>query len=196
MRLLNISASTVLGLAVLSGSSMALAHPGHDHFDSITKELEAETKEGEQAQGPVIFSSIEDMKQTSTVEVWAGLRYKAYYHLTITGKRNNNQENLTRTFTFEVANDVKARKRARRGQRPQGGIIAKTYARKISTCRNLAEKAMSAPDRYDLRVENRGRKSAACRLITRKTPNKTIQPKVVEQPRIAKRAMIRAKGSV
>jgi len=174
---------------------MASAHPGHDPFDSIPEKTE-KAKGSTEANGPVIFSSIEDIEQTSSMEIWAGLRFKAYYHLTITGKRNQNTEHIKRTFTFEVANDTKDRKRARRGYRAKGAIVAKTYARKIKACRNLAEKAMTDPENYDLRVENRGRKSAACRLINRKTPTKPVVPEANEQAEIAKRQVKAGNGSV
>jgi uncharacterized protein (DUF608 family) len=189
-------ASTLTLATILGLPGLASAHPGHDPFDSIPEKKVQKGEAGTEANGPVIFSSIQDIEQTSSMEIWAGLRFKAYYHLTITGKRNNNQEDVKRTFTFEVANDTKDRKRAGRGYRAKGAIAAKTYARKITACRNLAAKAMTAPEQYDLRVENRGRKSSACRLINRNKPTPAVQPNVNAQPEIAKRAVKTRRGSV
>ena len=130
------------------------------------------------------------------MEIWAGLRFKAYYHLTITGTRNNTADAFKRTFTFEVANDTTDRKRVRRGFKPKGAISTRAYVRKISACRNLAEKAMSNPAQYDLRVENRGRKSSACRLINHKKIKKRVNPEENAPAKIAKNAVKNHKDSV
>ena len=93
--------------AVTGMASTALAHPGHDHFDFVPKTAKQQdaAEQGEHASGPVTFSSIHDIEQTSTLEMWAGLRFKALYHLTITGKRGLSQRPIRRTFTFNVASD-------------------------------------------------------------------------------------------
>jgi hypothetical protein len=182
---------------VMGMSSVALAHPGHDPFDSAPETVaKAKTQSHTHAVGPVIFTSVQNIEQSSTMEVWAGLRFKAYYHLTITGARNNEADQIKRTFTFEVANETKDRKRARRGFAAKGAISAKTYVRKITACRNLAEKAMSNPAQYDFRVENRGRKSAACRLINTLKPKRKLNPDADAPTEIAKRDVKSHKGSV
>jgi hypothetical protein len=189
-------ATSVLTLVFLvGGSNLASAHPGHDPYDSIPEKTTSGNK-ALKATGPVIFSSIQNIEQTSSMEIWAGLRFKAYYHLTITGRRNNNAAEFKRTFTFEVANDTTDRKRIGRGFKPKGAISTRAYVRKISACRNLAEKAMSNPEQYDLRVENRGRKSSACRLINHKRSKERLNPAVKAPARIAKRTVKTHKDSV
>jgi hypothetical protein len=182
--------STVMGI-----SSVAMAHPGHDPFDAVP-ETAAKGKMQKRAVGPVIFTSVQNIEQSSSMEIWAGLRFKAYYHLTITGVRNNQTNQIKRTFTFEVANETKDRKRARRGFAAKGSISAKTYVRKITVCRNLAERAMSNPAQYDFRVENRGRSGAACRLINIKKSKPKLNPDADAPAVIAKRNVKSHKGSV
>jgi len=164
----------------------AFAHPGHDPFEVLEKKNKNKPK-AVSATGPVIFSSIQTIEQSSTLELWAGLRYKAYYHLTISGKRNHGQEAIKRTFTFEVANDRKDLIRQNRGFEAKGALSAKDFSRRITGCNELAKKAMSNPAKYDFRVENRGRSKAACRLLMRKADTKA---------KLAKKASVSTRGSV
>ena len=167
---------SILAITSLAGSaSTALAHPGHDHFDFVPRSAQQENvdEQGEHASGPVTFSAIHDIEQTSTLEMWAGLRFKALYHLTITGKRGTSQRPIRRTFTFNVASDsifTSSKSNKIRSANEQAFKVS------IQSCKELAEKAMSKPGSFELRVENRGREKSACRLI------KTMKPPVNQQP--------------
>ena len=211
MKFLTSAGSMLAVVSIIGMTGVAAAHPGHDPFDSIPDNSgKAKAKAHSHSHshshghlhkhagqtGPVIFTSVQNIEQTSSMEVWAGLRFKAYYHLTITGERNNQSDQIKRTFTFEVANEMKDRKRARRGFAAKGAISAKTYVRKITACRELAEKAMSNPEVYDFRVENRGRKSAACRLINTQKPKPKMTPDANAPAELARRNVKVGKDSV
>lgn len=167
----------------------ALAHPGHKgshkRFDQVQKKSRSAAT-SRNVRGPVTFSQVHAIKQSSSMEVWAGFRFKAYYHLTITGKRTSGHQEIKRTLTFEVANDRKKRTPKNRAHR---ALTVKAYARKMTRCKELAKRAMMNPSQYNFRVENHGRKSAACRLIN-------TQKKVTAKAEIAHQSVEPHGGAV
>jgi hypothetical protein len=173
---------------VPSMASVAWAHPGHSHFEVLKTKPQRKVVV-KRVRGPVTFSSILQIKQSSSMEVWARFRFKAYYHLTITGKRNHDQAQIKRRLTFEIANDSKTVKQRDGRRSSKTRIATKSSGINMTRCKELIHRAMQDPSRYHLQVKSGGRTSATCRLIN-------LQKKVRPSTQIAQRNIASANGPV